>query len=309
MDAVVPARDAEGAVRDGDALVHVDAVALGAEIHAAALKQERARALEPRAGTVHREAAGGDAEKALRVLDLDPLVPRLEGEGGVFRAEAVVHVQGVARGLDRDVAARDDEIVVRVDAVLPARRDAQTAGAVYGEIVPACDDAAAPGLHGLVAVNLAAGHAVLGPVREGEEDLVGLVDAQARVVRAGDVRPVQHDPDLGAAVGAHDEGAVLQRAGDAIAPGLGEDHLVVIGVGPAAADAGVVAEKGDLRRAGGVPGTVAVVAGEEGGIAALYRVPVHDGLDAEALAVYEQDRDKERADEDGNADEINVLVR
>ena len=101
----------------------------------------------------------------------------------------------------------------------------------------------------------------------------------------------------------------MKRAREHIAPGLGDDDVPVVDVRASAGDGGMVTGESDTRGADRAPAPVTVVSGEEGGITAALCVPVHNGLEAEALAVYEQDGEQECADKDGNADQINVLVR
>ena len=253
--------------------------------------------------------AGAYDEKRVRAPETDPLVSGAHGDLRVFDAQAVVDVKPVLRGVYADRAAGDDELVVDVKAVPAARGNAETAAAVDGEIVMAEDHAAAFVGDGRLAVFLAAGKAVLRARRQGQKDLVRLVDADARVVRAADLRSVQQDPYLGAVFGADDDAAVRERAGEHIAPRLRDDHVAVVGIGPAAVYRGAVAGEDDARRAGAVPVAGAVVARKPGGVAAVLGIPVHDGRESETLPVHEQQREQDGADKDGNADKVDMLMR
>ena len=187
--------------------------------------------------------------------------------------------------------------------------DRKTAAAVDGEIVTAEKNAADVVGYGGIGILSAAAHAVFRALRESQKNLVRLLYNQTGVVLAADIRAVQKEPDLGAAVRADRDAAVRQRAGENIAACLGNDCAAVIGIGPASRNRGVIPGEGDLCRAGGVPGTVPVVEREKDGVAASFRVPVHNRLEPEAFAVDEQDREKKRTCKGGNADQINMLMR
>ena len=101
----------------------------------------------------------------------------------------------------------------------------------------------------------------------------------------------------------------MQRAGNHIAPCLGNDHVTVIDVGPASGDGGAVPGQADAGGGRAVPASVAVVFGEVCGIGAALGVPVLHGLDPEAGAVHKQGRDQDGADKDGNADPVKMSVR
>ena len=191
MDAVVARAEFKSAALDGDAALAVQAVRLGIKGDAAALDAHIRRALEGRAAAFDIDAAGGDVQERIRALDVDALVARAQDQRGLFQAEAVVYVDGVLGRVHRDFAAGDDQLVVYVDAVLIGRRDRETAAAVNGEVVAAEDRAAGVVIEGGLGIFRAARHAVFRARSEGQEDLVRLLDTQARVVGAADVRPVK----------------------------------------------------------------------------------------------------------------------
>ena len=309
MDAVVRRADRERTARDREAAAAVDAVRVRAEFKAAAFDEQVSSALDGGAGAVNVKAAGGNVQERVRPLEVQAFVPRADFEGSLFDVQTVIDVDAVLGRVDGDAAAGDGQLVVDVNAMLVSRREREAAAAVDGEIVMTEDHAAGVVGQGRFGIRRAARHAVFGSVREGQEDLLRLLHAQARIVGAADVRPVEQDPDLGAAVGADDNAAVRERAGDHIASGLGDDHIAVIDVGSASGDRGAVPGERDARGAGRTPASVTVVSGEEGGIAAALRIPVHDGSEAEAFAVYERSGEQERTDKDGNANQINVLMR
>ena len=218
-------------------------------------------------------------------------------------------MQAVLRSVDRDCAAGDDQLVVDVKAVLAARRDAQAAAAVDRKIVMAENHAAAFVGDGRLGILRAACETVFRARRQSQKDLVGLIDADAGVVGAADLHPVQLDPDLGRAVRADNDAAIRERAGEHIAARLRNDHVAVVGVGPAAVDHGGVALEDDPRRAGVIPVPVPVVARKPGGVGAVLGIPVDDRGEAVTLPVHEKHGDQDGADEDGNAKEVDVLMR
>ena len=182
MDAVVCGADREITAQDADAPPAVEAVGLRPDGIAAAREEHVERALEGSAGTLDVKAAGRDAELRFIPLDMDALVPRADRERGVFAAEALVDVDAVARGVDDDPAAADDQLVIGVDAVLIPCRDAQGPAAVDGEIIAAEEHAAHLVCKRALAVRFAPGEAVFRPLGQGEKDIVGLLDADGRVV-------------------------------------------------------------------------------------------------------------------------------
>ena len=301
--------DRKRASGNHNAVRAVDAVGGRAETEAAALNQEPARALDAGAFAGDLNVAGGNVQKRLFPLEVEPFIPGPELQLRIFDAQAVVCVNGVLGRFDADAAAGDDQLVIGVDSVLVCACDRKTAAAVDGEIVAAEENAADIVGCGGFGIRSAAAHAVLRALRERQKNLVRLLCNQARAVLAADIHAVQQEPDLGAAVRADRDTAVGQRARENIAACLGDDDAAVIGIGPASCNHGMIPGEGDPCCAGGIPGTVPVVEREKDGVAASFRVPIHNCFQPEAFAVDEQDREKKRTRKDGNADQINMLVR
>ena len=223
--------------------------------------------------------------------------------------QRLVCPQAVGRSGDSDGAAGDDQIVVCGNAVLVARRDRERAAAVDGEIVVREDRAVRPVVQSGLGIALPAGEAVFTALRQGQEDLVRIVDAQARVVRAGDVHSVKHQPDLGRVLGVHDDAAVRKRAADHIAPGACDDHVPVIGVGTAAVYSGSLPLQGDHGGAVDRPAARQIVCREVGAAGIALGILVHDDLNSQALAVDEQDGDRYGQQQHDNADKIKQFMR
>ena len=121
---------------------------------------------------------------------------------------------------DRDISPGDDERIINVDAMLISRRNRQTAAAVDGQIIMGKDRAAGIVRQRLLGVDSPAGERVLRILRQGQEDLVRLIDPQAGVIGAADRHAVQPDPDLGGIMGVHDDLSILQGTGEYVPPAI-----------------------------------------------------------------------------------------
>ena len=182
VNAVVCRADRECAARDGDIAAAVDTVAVGAHFKAAARNEQVCRALDACPGTVDVEGAGGDVQQRIRSLEVYTLVTGAYIQRRLLDVQAVVDVDAVLGCVDGDAAAGDGELVVDVDAVLAACRERKAAAAVDCEIVTTENYAAGIVGQGLFGILRAACHAVLGSVRESQEDLLRLLNTQACVV-------------------------------------------------------------------------------------------------------------------------------
>ena len=80
---------------------------------------------------------------------------------------------------DRDSSPGDDERIIDIDAVLKSRCNRQTAAAVDGQIIMGKDRAAGIVRQRLLGVDSPAAERVLRVLRQGQEDLVRLIDPQA----------------------------------------------------------------------------------------------------------------------------------
>ena len=121
---------------------------------------------------------------------------------------------------DRDISPGDDERIIDVDAMLISRRNRQTAAAVDGQIIMGKDRAAGIVRQRLLGVGGPAGERVLRILRQGQEDLVRLIDPQAGVIGAANRHAVQPDPDLGGIMGVHDDLSILQGTGEYVPPAI-----------------------------------------------------------------------------------------
>ena len=121
---------------------------------------------------------------------------------------------------DRDISPGDDERIINVDAMLISRRNRQTAAAVDGQIIMGKDRAAGIVRQRLLGVVSPAAERVLRVLRQGQEDLVRLIDPQAGIIRAAYRHVVQPDPDLGGIMGVHDDLSILQGTGEYVPPAI-----------------------------------------------------------------------------------------
>ena len=121
---------------------------------------------------------------------------------------------------DRDSSPGDDERIIDIDAVLKSRCNRQTAAAVDGQIIMGKDRAAGIVRQRLLGVDSPAGERVLRILRQGQEDLVCLIDPQTGIIGAADRHAVQPDPDLGGIMGVHDDLSILQGTGEYVPPAI-----------------------------------------------------------------------------------------
>ena len=169
-------------------------------------------------------------------VTMDAVVAGADREIRFHDPDAVVDVNAVARRRDADRPACDHELVVAFDPMLVAAGDREGAAAVDRQVIMCVDDAAGAVLDRFVRIRLAARQAVLRPFFQCEKNLVRLIHTNCRIVTAGDVHAVQHDPDFGVVVGVHDDAVVRECPGDRVFSAGGDIDAAVVDVCAAAAD-------------------------------------------------------------------------
>ena len=145
---------------------------------------------------------------------------------------------------------------------------------------------------------------VVRPVFQCEEDFFRLQHLETGVVRAGDLRPVQKDPDFRTAAGVH-QNAALHGAGEDKISAAGQNQILIEEVGAASGHGGGAEIDRGGRGAVPVPGEV--VAGKVARFILL--VAVGNGLYSEPVSKHEQRGKQDRQQEHGNADLIDMFVR
>ena len=216
-------------------------------------------------------------------------------------------MQGIAVRRHRDAAARDDQVVVRDDPVFTSRQDLQAARPVQGQIVPRKQRAVHPGCQDLVP-EASCLKPVDRPLGEGQEDLFRLLHPDAGIVTAADIRPTQPDPHLGFAVCIHHQASILQGPGDHVAPRTGDEHGLAVYKRTAAPDSSLGAIQQNPCRAFASPASVPVVCRKPGRLGILPGLYLGRRLQAQRPAVHEQDREGQRADQNNDADRVNMAM-
>ena len=217
-------------------------------------------------------------------------------------------MDAVGRGFYNDGASCDDQVVVGVDAVFIGSRYGKGTASAYGQIVVGENGASGIVRKGLFRVCLAAYHDVFCPFRQGKEDLVGLIDADGRIVRAGQENAGKKDPYLGIIVGVHDKAPAFQLPCHDIAAGGGDDHVRALYIGSASFYGGGAAFQSDMNSAFCVPAAVQVVLRKPDGAFVPVGILVSDHLYAQGFPVHEEDCQKHRAYQDRQTDPVKVPV-
>ena len=309
LNALVALCNQDGAARDVDGRVGVDAVVPGGNGKGAARNGNVPRRMDAVVPTGDVNGAGLNVEIAVLFCDCNAVISRRDGNVGVLDAKTVVCPNGVCSGLHGDRAAGDDQIVVGGDAVLPAAGDGEAAAAVDGQILVGKDNAVCAVCQGGLRVFRTALEGVLCPLSQGQEDLVRLVNADAGIIRAGDVHAAQKDPDLRGGIGIHNNAAVGEGAGEDIGSAAGDVDITVIEVGAVAGDRAAIAIQRDDSGIGAVPVPVLIVGGEVDRVGVTLCVLVYDGLKAKTGAVHKEYSKQEREHDDNGADPIDMLMR
>ena len=162
------------------------------------------------------------------------------------KAEAVIYVDTVLGRGDGDIAAGDHEGIVHIDSVLIFCRNRKAAASVDGQVVVGENNSAGVVGKCFLGIGFPAGKGVLRAVSKCQEHFVGLIDPQARVIGAVDIYPVQPDPDLGGAVGVHDDAPVIQRSGQYVPSACGYHKVAVQEIGAVSVNFPAASVKGDI---------------------------------------------------------------
>ena len=289
--------------------VALQAVVLRSDAEAPAADLHSPAAVDAVAPRREHKLTGVDIHKALGVFEIQGIVPCVHRDRRAAEIQRVIGMQAILRGADRQRPAGDDQIVVDGNTVQSLRRDRETAAAVDGQVVVGEDHPVRAVGQGCLGIGAAAGHAVVRSFRQGQKDLVCLIDAQAGVIPAAQLRAVQQQPDLGALFRVDDDAAALQRTAEDIVPGAADDNIPVVKIRTAARNRGRIPGERDDRGSPAVPVAPEIVGGEVCGTDRPLGIRVHQDLYAEAFAVDKQDRQQQDQQKNRNADQVNGFMR
>ncbi len=187
---------------------------------------------------------------------MDAVGPGREVPRAAHGAERVLGLDRVLRGLDRDLAGNQHELIFADDAVPRGRAHRERSAAVDREVCLA--------EHRAVDVRLVVGsvlprrrQSVLCVVRERDPYLLGRADEDGRGVRARDARAVEHKLDL-LAVGVDHDLPVGKRPRDHVGARGGNGHRGAVRRRARARDRAAGVGKLDRRRLAGLVARVEV---------------------------------------------------
>ena len=190
------------------------------------------------------------------------VIPGADGEVRVHDAQRIVHVKTVFRRGHADGPAGDDQVIIGINAVLVSGGYGQGAGTVDGQVVFGENCSAGTVSQCCFTHLRAGGQDVFASFCQGQEDLVRFLHPDAGVITAGDVHPIQFDPNLGGVIGIHADEAIVQSPGDHIGSSVGDDHRAAVHIGAFAGNRSAVPIERDDRRVFALPLTILVIGGE-----------------------------------------------
>ena len=218
--------------------------------------------------------------------------------------EVIIDPEAVAGNCDGDGSAGDDQIILRGDSVQGGRNDTQAAVPVNCQIIMGKDDRVGSVRRGVLRECIPAGQAVFRSVREGQENLIRLIDPDACVIAAVEGYAAEHDPDFGIPRSVHDNVSVGQLTGNNILSALGNHQAAVQPIGSVSGDLRGISAKGDLYGFRGIPASVQVILREIFTAGVSFRVRVRNPLDSELFTVHEQNGHNQGKHNDDDANPI-----